>query len=156
MNECNYTGAQPYWDWTLDTPEYGSSFEKSPVFDPVYGFGGNGIGGTVEDPLAPGQNQSLPPKGTCIGDGPFKNLNGTLVSFNQNLPGIDTDYLKGYGYNLFNAEPHCIVRNFNVTLANESLQWTKNIKHLLSFNDYYNMTLEWVRRFGHSLIPNPY
>jgi tyrosinase len=41
-NECNYTGAQPYWDYTLDTPEKGGHFTSSPIFDPVYGFGGGG------------------------------------------------------------------------------------------------------------------
>jgi hypothetical protein len=41
-NECGYTGAQPYWDYTLDTPENGGHFVSSPIFDPVYGFGGGG------------------------------------------------------------------------------------------------------------------
>jgi tyrosinase len=127
INECNYTGAQPFWDWTLDTPEYNSSFEKSPIFDPTHGFGGNGIGGSVFDPLGPGKNQSAPPKGTCIGDGPFKDFNGTM----------------GYGYNLFDVEPHCLIRNFNSSLANKSLQWSTNIKHLLSFKNYWNMSQEW-------------
>lgn len=40
--ECNYTGAQPFWDYTLDTPEKGGHFATSPIFDPVYGFGGGG------------------------------------------------------------------------------------------------------------------
>lgn len=67
--ECQYRGAQPYWDWTLDTPA--NRFTSSPVFDPVYGFGGNGA-------LIPfnSSNNEVPGRtgGGCILDGPFKNL----------------------------------------------------------------------------------
>jgi tyrosinase len=46
--ECGYNGAQPFWDWTLDDPENnGAQFNNSPIFDPVYGFGGNGENGSV-------------------------------------------------------------------------------------------------------------
>ncbi|KAF2844815.1 Di-copper centre-containing protein [Plenodomus tracheiphilus IPT5] len=38
-SECNYTGAQPYWDWTLDSPASNSTLLASPVFQ---AFGGNG------------------------------------------------------------------------------------------------------------------
>lgn len=38
-SECNYTGAQPYWDWTLDSPASNSSLLKSPVIE---SFGGDG------------------------------------------------------------------------------------------------------------------
>jgi hypothetical protein len=36
--DCGYQGTQPYWDWNLDTADW----SKSPIFDPVRGFGGNG------------------------------------------------------------------------------------------------------------------
>jgi tyrosinase len=40
-SECNYTGAQPYWDWTLDNPSTGNgSILTSPVLE---AFGGNGV-----------------------------------------------------------------------------------------------------------------
>ena len=38
--ECGYKGAQPYWDEEQDA----GHFSTSSVFDPVYGFGGDGVG----------------------------------------------------------------------------------------------------------------
>jgi tyrosinase len=122
IKECQYTGAQPYWDWTLDNPEYGSSFEKSSVFDPVTGFGGNGVGSVI----APYADQQAAPPGNCIGDGPFQNLNLAL----------------GYGFNV-QSNPHCLIRDINATLANDSLGWTKNILPLLAHTDYVSMAAEW-------------
>ncbi|TKX22697.1 tyrosinase ustQ [Elsinoe australis] len=58
--ECHYTGPLPYWDWTLDWQHP----EKSAVFDPETGFGGNG-------------NPSIPSavnEGWCVTDGPFAGL----------------------------------------------------------------------------------
>ena len=50
-SECNYAGAQPYWDESLDA----GNFSHSVILDPESGFGGNGVG-----------------KDNCIVDGPFK------------------------------------------------------------------------------------
>jgi tyrosinase len=66
--ECNYKGAQPYWDWTLDTPA--EQWASSPIFDPATGFGGNGEW-VENDP-----NSFFPPVpgrtgGGCVQDGPF-------------------------------------------------------------------------------------
>lgn len=30
-SECNYTGTQPFWNWELDTLDYGRHFNASPV-----------------------------------------------------------------------------------------------------------------------------
>lgn len=73
-HECGYCGAQPYWDWTLDTPA--ERWASSPVFDPVTGFGGNGayVAGDPADPSAvPGRTG-----GGCVTDGPFAGI-GDLV-----------------------------------------------------------------------------
>jgi len=70
-SECGYKGAQPYWDWTLDTPS--SSFANSPVFDAHTGFGGNG-------PFVPSNpNSFFPPVpgrtgGGCVTTGPFAGI----------------------------------------------------------------------------------
>jgi hypothetical protein len=40
--ECGYDGTQPYWDYNLDSPDRGGHFATSPLFDPQFGFGGNG------------------------------------------------------------------------------------------------------------------
>ncbi|KAK4129026.1 Di-copper centre-containing protein [Parathielavia appendiculata] len=68
--ECGYRGAQPYWDWTLDTPA--ERWASSPVFDPVTGFGGNGdfIPGDPTNPFeVPGRTG-----GGCVKDGPFAGI----------------------------------------------------------------------------------
>ncbi|KAF2178296.1 hypothetical protein K469DRAFT_718394 [Zopfia rhizophila CBS 207.26] len=39
-DSCGYGGAQPYWDWTLDTNI--PTFARSSVFNAVHGFGDNG------------------------------------------------------------------------------------------------------------------
>lgn len=58
QTECNYTGAQPYWDTqqTASDVAAGIPFNSSEIFDPVTGFGGDG-----------GDDG-------CITDGPFVNL----------------------------------------------------------------------------------
>ncbi|KAL1620945.1 hypothetical protein SLS54_005877 [Diplodia seriata] len=53
QTECNYTGAQPYWEESLDV----TALNASSVFDPTTGFGGNGAGDDE-----------------CVADGPFQNL----------------------------------------------------------------------------------
>ncbi|KAK1963248.1 Di-copper centre-containing protein, partial [Colletotrichum sublineola] len=58
--KCSYTGALPYWDWTLDW----ENFLESPVFSNVTGFGGNG---NSSAPLGVGE-------GHCVTDGPFADL----------------------------------------------------------------------------------
>ncbi|KAF9051996.1 hypothetical protein BJ165DRAFT_1601496 [Panaeolus papilionaceus] len=60
--ECSYTGAQPYWDWSIDADAEAQSagaFFNSPIFDPKTGFGGNGA-------------QATYPR--CLKTGPFADL----------------------------------------------------------------------------------
>ncbi|EQB56150.1 monooxygenase [Colletotrichum gloeosporioides Cg-14] len=87
-NECNYTGVQPYWDWTIDADA--RAVPSSPLFDAETGFGGNGqfTGSDV-----PGFQR-------CVVDGPFANTNLTL---SMGWPDV--------------GEPgnrlHCLTREFN-------------------------------------------
>ncbi|CAI0650886.1 unnamed protein product [Colletotrichum noveboracense] len=87
-NECNYTGVQPYWDWTIDADA--RAVPTSPLFDAETGFGGNGqfTGSDV-----PGFQR-------CVVDGPFANTNLTL---SMGWPDV--------------GEPgnrlHCLTREFN-------------------------------------------
>ncbi|KAF4619307.1 hypothetical protein D9613_004840 [Agrocybe pediades] len=74
-NECGYRGAQPYWDWTLDThtPE---AYLHSPIWDAITGFGGNGLAGTYQLPpgaLDPHLPANINPYLGCVQDGPFTN-----------------------------------------------------------------------------------
>ncbi|KAK1827430.1 hypothetical protein QBC39DRAFT_314872 [Podospora conica] len=56
--ECNYKGYQPYWHEPMDA----GAFSKSSLFDPTYGFGGDG-------------DRS---RGGCITTGPFANYTNSL------------------------------------------------------------------------------
>ncbi|KAL4880306.1 hypothetical protein BJY04DRAFT_219301 [Aspergillus karnatakaensis] len=74
---CGYSGAQPYWDELTDWES--APLREASIFDPVFGFGGDGVGAD-----------------RCIQDGPFRDttlrmhLNGVgeyCISrqFNQTL-----------------------------------------------------------------------
>ncbi|EAU87191.2 hypothetical protein CC1G_10470 [Coprinopsis cinerea okayama7 len=49
QKECGYKGTLPYWDWTRDA-DSGVPFSSSPLFDPITGFGGDGVPGTYTGP----------------------------------------------------------------------------------------------------------
>ncbi|KAH6838461.1 hypothetical protein B0I37DRAFT_316553 [Chaetomium sp. MPI-CAGE-AT-0009] len=85
LRDCGYTGPMAYWDWTLDTADV----TKSPIWDPIQGFGGNG------DPSVDPWTESSKQK--CLVDGP--------------LQGLEPSYTMG-GY-----EPHCLARNWNNGVA---------------------------------------
>ncbi|KAG4438583.1 hypothetical protein IFR05_005958 [Cadophora sp. M221] len=99
---CGYNGAQPYWDWSKDAGSL-NSWAKSPLFDPVYGFGGNGAyiadttGLTITSALEiPGRTG-----GGCVTTGPWAN---SIIPMG---PGNNLSY-----------SPHCLRRDFSPTLAN--------------------------------------
>ncbi|KAI5364067.1 putative tyrosinase copper-binding domain, di-copper centre-containing domain superfamily [Septoria linicola] len=62
VQNCGYTGAVPYWDWTQDT----QNVSKSPIWDSKTGLGGNGSPKKTE--FVNGY------KGRCVADGPFSKL----------------------------------------------------------------------------------
>ncbi|KAI0134502.1 hypothetical protein BJ170DRAFT_717127 [Xylariales sp. AK1849] len=68
---CGYEGGIPYWNWTLDTPD----MLASPLFDLVYGFGGNGawVENTTTSPPEWQIAVNIPGRsgGGCTLDGPF-------------------------------------------------------------------------------------
>ncbi|KAK3644027.1 hypothetical protein LTR56_009879 [Elasticomyces elasticus] len=78
-NQCGYNGSLVYWDWTLDN----EALEKSPVFDPTTGFGGDG---EVDGEITVGRS------GRCLVDGPFTNITADYY---------DVKY-----------QPHCLSRGF--------------------------------------------
>ncbi|KAJ6534938.1 tyrosinase, partial [Mycena capillaripes] len=98
--ECGFQGALPYWNWSQDVGS-GRPLAESPVFDPIYGFGGNGA--DIPDYaqkfgrhsrlssagwVAPGAG------GGCVTDGPFASF---MLSVG---PGI-------------NVTNHCMTRAIN-------------------------------------------
>ena len=81
-NECNYRGAQPYWDWSL----YADDPASSPVFDgSATSVGGDGEaivhGPTILKSF--GGEISIPPGtgGGCVNRGPFANWTVRLLLF---------------------------------------------------------------------------
>lgn len=85
-SECNYTGAQPYWDWTLDNPSANGSMTTSPI---IKSFGGNGsdpsgcvLNGPFNDPtfLNIGPVESLAKNPRCM----TRNLNEDLFNGGSN------------------------------------------------------------------------
>jgi hypothetical protein len=93
----------------------------------VTGFGGNGLGGSQPDntvgPAPP--NATFPFfAGACIKDGPFAKYNHST----------------GPNFNLVKPQSHCIIRNFNSTLANGNLQWKKHVIPVLEEVGHYNFS----------------
>ncbi|KAJ7698575.1 tyrosinase [Mycena rosella] len=80
-SECAFKGAIPYWDWSRDVDVF-NSINNSPVFDPVTGFGGNGI--YIPGYAGPFNNLTNLPGwvpgtgGGCVPTGPFASYNLSL------------------------------------------------------------------------------
>ena len=132
-NCCGYKGAQPYWDWTLDaTPE---TFAKAPVFDPVYGFGGNGP--YINTTLDPRTHLHVPDKtgGGCVQDGAW-----TPDQYN-----VSMNYPKQFGVvttaQITEYNPDCLRRDFSPQLASDHLNQGQ-VDHVMAADDYW----EWDRR----------
>ncbi|KAH8912448.1 Di-copper centre-containing protein [Coniochaeta sp. PMI_546] len=84
--ECVYEGPFPYWDWTRDASGIGIS--DSPVFDDIYGFGGNGDE----------QSPEILHGGHCVATGPFANTTRAWSALS-----------KGQSHNV-TFWPHCLNR----------------------------------------------
>jgi len=82
-SECNYTGAQPYWDWTLDNPRSNGSILTSPV---VQAFGGDGSADT-------GCVQNGPfNSSTYLNIGPVESLKNDPRCLKRSITALDFDY----------------------------------------------------------------
>ncbi|KAF4833141.1 N-acetyl-6-hydroxytryptophan oxidase ivoB [Colletotrichum siamense] len=106
-NKCSYQGGLPYWDISLDNTA--ESFVKSPIFDNVYGFGGNGP--YIQDLSDPEEFPTKTPTeipnrtgGGCVQEGPFANLTVPMGL------GASVEY-----------QPHCLRRDFSPTLVAAAL-----------------------------------
>lgn len=100
--ECHYTGAQPYWDWSIDADK-GTDYNDSPIFDATTGFGGDGS--YVDAPgffVVPGHTG-----GGCVMNGPFVNMQvhvGPLGSLTRNDRCLTRDFAAEIIYNFANTE----------------------------------------------------
>jgi len=84
-SECNYTGAQPYWDWTLDNPSTNAngSIYTSPV---LKAFGGDGSG-----------------TDGCIKDGPFAGNASLNIGPVESLASNPRCLTRSVDFDLFNG-----------------------------------------------------
>ncbi|KAI1662546.1 Di-copper centre-containing protein [Daldinia decipiens] len=106
-NECSYEGSVPAIDWTQDAVDE-ASLLGSPIFDPEYGFGGNGdyIEDISDFPDEWVTDIDIPGRsgGGCLANGPFAETNASMG------PGRHTEYT-----------PRCIRRDFSLWLMLRTL-----------------------------------
>ena len=122
-----------YWDWTLDALPLGN-FSKSPLWDPIDGFGGNGphreLPADFKGIFIPGRTG-----GGCVQDGPFTN-------FTVNL-GPQTD-LSGH--------PRCLQRDFSPLFANQNSQ-KGFVDYVMSKKDFASMAWAVDGEFFSTEVP---
>ncbi|KAK3360539.1 putative tyrosinase [Lasiosphaeria hispida] len=119
---CRYHGTIPYWDWSRDWQDP----SKSPIWDPVTGFGGDGDpNGTVTIMW-----------GSCIKEGPF----------------VDYEVL----WSDFYPRPHCLSRGFGrqpgAPWDNEFFK-PHSMADLMSRDTFYDFT-ETLEGGSHDAVPN--
>jgi tyrosinase len=145
-NECNYTGAQPYWDYGHDADMIKSSgrdFWSSEIFDPEIGFGGDGE--MMKDNDYPGRPPNMPLGigGGCVMTGPF-----SKDKFKLQL---------AKGDKLGPADPRCLTRMINPKVlkdwcgheVEEAMKRTKSYKEFyqnmqgnsLDYNQFWGLHL---------------
>ncbi|KAF6828587.1 hypothetical protein CPLU01_08456 [Colletotrichum plurivorum] len=102
-NKCSYKGALPYWDVSLDNTA--ETFLNSPVFDNVYGVGGNGpyIEDVSDKEQFPVQKPIVIPERSG-GEGPFANITVPM----------------GLGFSV-ESTPHCLRRDFSLPIITNAL-----------------------------------
>ncbi|KAL8786803.1 MAG: hypothetical protein Q9195_008061 [Heterodermia aff. obscurata] len=152
-NECNYTGYQPYWEW--------STFASDPVASPLFDGSNTSISGNgayvPHDawfyvlPHSGGLNNTCPAQqgGGCLTTGPFANWTVNLgpVNSNGSLPGY-VGSGTGLDYN-----PRCLTRDMGGYWA-DFVGWD-NVTTLLQAEDFATLALlvdQGVHRGGHFTI----
>ncbi|KAH7149696.1 hypothetical protein B0J13DRAFT_312956 [Dactylonectria estremocensis] len=121
---CGYSGAQPYWNWSLDS-DSAEDFLNSPLFDPETGFGGNGP--FVDSTGWTNITRQIPDKlgGGCVVDGPF-----VESKFKCNMgPEKNTAY-----------NPRCMRRDIAPSFAVSKLNQAK-VDWTLEAKDYYEFDI---------------
>lgn len=121
---CGYTGAQPFWDLSLDAKSEDDVL-KSPLLDPIIGFGGNGpYMSDTEASAFPNLPFVVPGRsgGGCVANGPFAKRNVSLAL------GATLEY-----------DPHCLRRDISpyiVTQAGNAsvVDWALSADNFYDFN----------------------
>ncbi|KAJ2932727.1 hypothetical protein H1R20_g4366, partial [Candolleomyces eurysporus] len=122
LRDCNYAGPVPYWDWTRDT-NGDTLIQHSPLFDPVTGFGGDGIASTYTPPTDDdGTPFPIIPEFMigCVGTGPFADL---VLHVGPGRRFTD----------------HCLVRGFHEELRPSlSQHHISNIMNQTTYDNFWN------------------
>ncbi|KAF4617957.1 hypothetical protein G7Y89_g15025 [Cudoniella acicularis] len=116
INECGYTGTQPYWNWG----KWANDPINSPIFDGgAYSMSGNGVyeAHNCTNALPTGLN-CIPPGsgGGCVETGPFKNMAVNLGPISPTLAESEVVANNGTIYN-----PRCLKRDISQWVSS---QWT--------------------------------
>lgn len=161
--ECNYTGSQPYWDWTR-TAETGMS--ASPLFDgSETSLSGDGLSLNYTSADYIGINTDGPGAiylsagsgGGCVTSGPFVNMTVNLGP--AGLTTINGGSESAPGDDIFYYNPRCLKRSFtddaNRRFGNMSavLDLLRNPTDIWDFENtmqgYYNAPSIGVHGGGH-------
>ncbi|KXH40506.1 hypothetical protein CSIM01_13881 [Colletotrichum simmondsii] len=123
IRACGFRGAQPYWDWSLDSGS-ADDFFHSPVFDTKTGFGGNGeflpFNSSGVSPQLPITDGKIPSTiadrsgGGCIHDGPFFNMTihmGPGASTAYHAQCVRRDFVPSYFMSV--ASPEAVSTSMN-------------------------------------------
>jgi tyrosinase len=146
-NECGYKGYQPYWDWSLDTPDEGGSWAGSPIWDTETGFGGNGINGTIVN-ITPFMEGSPvggvgKPVGSCVVTGPFAQDKYTL----------NLDSGPPTNFTTLPTAKRCLFRNWQPQITDIGFGWDKNVKPVLELFPFANFTAALDKDIGDTGAP---
>ncbi|CAI6342487.1 unnamed protein product [Periconia digitata] len=150
-NECNYTGYQPYWDWTKTAA---TGLETSPIFDgSEFSMSGNGEHIANQSAYvvlgdSNGVDEIIAPSGTgggCVTSGPFKDMTVNLGPVQLLLPGNQTIANgDGLSYN-----PRCLKRDLTWEINRRYANATTVVDTLIKsdINDF-QLTLQGMPDTG--------
>ncbi|KAF2641664.1 Di-copper centre-containing protein [Massarina eburnea CBS 473.64] len=151
QNECNYTGTQPYWDWTQTAI---TGLENSSMLDgSEYSMSGNGAyvanrSSTVVLGDSNGVDEIIAPAGTgggCVTSGPFANMTVNLGPVSLIVPGNSTESNgDGLEYN-----PRCLKRDLTTEINRRYANATSVVDTLIKDNvDQFQMTMQGMPDSG--------
>ncbi|KAI5790277.1 hypothetical protein EDC01DRAFT_616541, partial [Geopyxis carbonaria] len=142
--DCGFKGDQPYWDYARDS----GKLNDSPIFDPEFGFGGDGL--PIKDPYYSRIPPGMPPGpgGGCQTNGPFKDWTIHIATRNDTGP----------------REDRCLTRSINEVVSRD---WCnqKTVDYVQSQTNFRAFTLAMqgdlhYERFGlhlcgHYIVAGP-
>ncbi|RXW13831.1 hypothetical protein EST38_g12026 [Candolleomyces aberdarensis] len=138
-NAVTKAHSRDYWDWSIDA-DSSKPLAQSPLFDPVTGFGGDGVPGTYTLPPDPKNESAVPRpfayKG-CVQTGPFK------------------DAVSHLGPGKLRTT-HCLVRGIEETyrpaLRSSNVRNTLSASNYKAFDAAVNSLMNGIHGSGHFIV----